>query len=306
MQAKTIPARINLIIATGVVTVAVSLLWLASNLDLIWSIPLGVVYSFVLLTNYALMHEATHDVLHPNPRLNALIGMSLSWLFPMSFTVFKVSHVVHHCCNRTDHEMFDCFYLKDKKIIKYIQWYGLLTGLWWPLIPIGNILLAIQPRLLRTRPFQQARTTAVLFNHYDPKLTLRLRLEVISGLVFWVVLITSLNIRLETLAICYAFFSINWSTRQYVTHAFSVRDVKNGAHNLKVSRPMAWLLLQGQWDLVHHQHPHVSWIQLAELGAQSRRPISYIKQYLRLWKGPQLCTEQGPAILPHSDYQAMH
>ena len=105
--------------------------------------------------------------------------------------------------------------------------------------------------------------------------------------------------------IFYAFFAFNWSTRQYVTHAFTVRDVKNGALNLSVSRPMAWILLQGQWDLVHHQHPHVSWMYLPLLGRSSKKPVSYLKQYLKLWGGPKPCTERGPEILPQEVYKVM-
>lgn len=300
-----IPSRTNMIIATVVFLVAIGLLGLAAQLELVWSIPLGIVFSFILLTNYALMHEATHGVLHEIPKVNWLAGMIISWLFPMSFTVFKVSHVVHHRCNRTDHEMFDCYYEKDLKSIKYIQWYGLLTGLWWILIPMGNLLLAIHPGILRTKPFRNARSTAVVFDDYDQHLTLKLRFETVMAIVFWLSVISLLSVRWETLAIFYAFFAFNWSTRQYVTHAFTTRDVKNGALNLTVSKPMSWLLLQGQWDLVHHQHPHVSWIHLQELSKSSKKPVSYLKQYLRLWKGPIPCTEPAPDILPNKDYQVM-
>ena len=305
MGGFSIPSRINVMLAAGVMLLAVVLLWLGSSLTLIWSLPLGVVFSFLLLTNYALMHEASHDVLHHNGKVNWFMAMVLSWLFPMSFTVFKVSHVVHHCCNRTDHEMFDCYYEKDFKPVKYIQWYGLLLGLWWPLIPIGNLLLAVHPGLLRSKPFRRARSTAVVFDDYDKTLTRRLRLEVLSGVMFWFVLVFGLQLRWETLAIYYACFAFNWSTRQYVTHAFTVRDVKNGALNLSVSRPMSWVLLQGQWDLVHHQHPHVPWIHLPVLGRGSRPPVSYLKQYISLWKGPRLCTEPAPSILPKEDYKVM-
>lgn len=305
MTNQKIPSRINLLIAAGVFLAAISLLWAASRLELVWSIPIGIVFSFVLLTNYALMHEATHDVLHSNSKINWLVGMVMSWFFPMSLTVFKVSHVVHHCCNRTDHEMFDCYYAGDFKTIKYIQWYGLLLGLWWPLIPIGNLLLAIHPGLLRTKPFRRARSTSVVFDDYDENLTWKLRFEVLMALIFWFCVINLLSIRWETLAIFYAFFAFNWSTRQYVTHAFTTRDVKNGALNLTVSKPMSWILLQGQWDLVHHQHPHISWIHLTHLGKQSKRPVSYLKQYFRLWKGPVPCTEPGPDILPQNVYEVM-
>ncbi|HFD13088.1 MAG TPA: fatty acid desaturase [Crenotrichaceae bacterium] len=304
-QASEIPGRLNCVLGTFVFGGGLLLLWGGSRVELVWSIPLGIVFSFLMLTNYALMHEAAHNVFHHRSIVNHLYGVVLGWLFPMSFTVFKVSHVVHHCYNRSDHEMFDYYYENDWKIIKYIQWYGLLTGLWWILIPIGNVLLAIHPAILKTRPFRNARSTSRVFDNYDCELTRRLRLEILSGILFWTGASMLLALRWETVLIYYGFFAFNWSTRQYVTHAFTVRDVTNGALNLSVSKPMQWILLQGQWDLVHHQHPHVSWIRLPDLSQHSEPPRSYLKQYLSLWAGPRLCKEPAPEILPQSDYQLM-
>lgn len=305
MSAYHIPGRINLFIASGVVLLAAGLIWSASRLDLIWSIPLGIVFSFVLLTNYALIHEAAHDMLHSKPGVNWFAGMVLSWLFPSSFTVLRVTHIVHHCCNRTDHEMFDGYYARDIRTFKFVQWYGILLGLWWPFIPIGNLILAAVPGLLHSRPFRQARCTSIVFDDFNASTLWKVRLEVALAIVFWVSLFYLLEIRWQSLAVLYAFFAFNWSTRQYVTHAFTVRDVRDGALNLKVSRPMAWILLQGHWDLVHHQHPHVPWIYLPELGGLSKTPVSYWRQYLKLWKGPRLNTDPGPAILPREDYRVM-
>lgn len=300
-----IPVRLNLVLAVGLVVFLILLLWLGAGAHSIWLWVLGVAYSFLLLTNYALMHEAAHNTLHSDSRINWIAGTVLSFFFPMSYTVFRVTHIVHHCCNRTDHEMFDCYYEDDYKWIKYIQLYGLLVGIWWVLIPIGNLLLALAPGILRTRVFKRARTTAVFFDDFGNKEIWFIRLEIFLCILFWASVIHLLNISINVLLIYYICFAINWSTRQYVTHAFTPRDVKNGALNLSVSRPMEWLFLNGNWDLVHHQHPHISWIYLKELGSMSKEPISYWRQYIRLWHGPVLCTEEGPDVLEKTKYQVM-
>lgn len=301
----TPPDRLNLAIAAAILCASLGLLWLGSQLDLAWALVVGIPFSFVLLSNYALMHEAVHDVLHRNPRTNWLIGMVAGWLFPMSFTVLKVTHIVHHCCNRTDHEMFDYYYPGDRLPIKYAQWYGLLLGLWWPLIPVGTLLLGIAPGLLRSMPFRRARTTAVLFDDFGPAEVFRIRLEVATGLVFWTAAFLLLDLRWEAVLLMYACFGFNWSTRQYVTHAFTPRDVRNGALNLRVSRLMGAVLLNGHWDLVHHRHPHVPWTHLPVLGRDSEPPVSYWHQYRELWKGPRPSPGSGPEILPKGAYRAM-
>lgn len=300
-----IPQKLNLAIAAAIYAAAIALLWLGSQLGWLGTVAVGVVFSFVLLTNYALMHEATHDMLHGNARVNWATGMLLGWLFPMSFTVLHVTHIVHHCCNRTDHEMFDCYYDGDSRFLKYGQWYGLLLGLWWPLIPIGTVLLAVVPGALRSMPFRRARSTAVLFDDFGVREMWKIRIEVVLGVLFWFALFKILQLDWRSTLLMYACFGINWSTRQYVTHAFTVRDVKNGALNLKVSRPMQWILLNGHWDLVHHQHPHLPWTLLPEAGRDSAPATGYWKQYFRLWRGPRRCEGPGPEILPKQLYEEM-
>src|SRR4051812_12814708 len=60
-----IPNRLNGALVALVFAAAVGLLWLGSWVER-WYAVLGVgaAFSFVLLTNYALLHEATHGNLH--------------------------------------------------------------------------------------------------------------------------------------------------------------------------------------------------------------------------------------------------
>lgn len=301
-RGEAIPAGLNLALSAGVFVTAIALLALAARLQYAWLLAVGLVYAFLLLTNYALLHEASHNLLHPDPRVNDGVGMLLGWLFPVSFTLLKITHVVHHCCNRTDHEMFDCYYPRDNRLVKTLQWYGVLTGLWWLLIPLGSLLLALRPDWLRSSPFRQARTTAVLFDDFGPNETRRARLEVLLGIGFWGLLCVAVGLGWQALLTLYLCFAVNWSTRQYVTHAFSPRDVRNGAWNLRVSRPMGLLLLNGQWDRIHHQHPHVSWIRLPRLAAGLSYDRDYWRQYLSLWGGPRPCREPGPMPLSRAGY----
>lgn len=307
MQARdgAIPERLNLTIMAMIFIAVIFLLWLGSRLDWAGTFAVGIVLSFVLLSNYALMHEATHDMLHSNRGANWLVGMMLGWLFPISFTVLHVTHIVHHCCNRTDHEMFDCYYEGDSMFLKYTQWYGLLLGFWWILIPIGCLLLLVAPGSVRSMPFRRSRSTAVLFDDFGAREMWKIRVEILLGIGFWWMLFWTLQLDWRSVLLMYACFGFNWSTRQYVTHAFTERDVTNGALNLTVSRPMQWLLLNGHWDLVHHQHPHLPWTRLPEKGPDSAPPISYWKQYWRLWRGPRKTEAPGPSMLPKSVYQEM-
>lgn len=291
--------RQNLILALAVPAAMVCLLWVASHGNAAVVALAALAFAFLGLTNYALIHEATHHSLNSDRRRNRLLGMLAGWMFPASFSFLEVTHQAHHRNNRTDGEMFDYYYPDDFLPIKYAQWYSILIGLYPPIIPAGSVLMAVAPGLFRLKPWRVAKSSSILFDRglFDASVIGRIRTEVFLGIGFWIAIWYALDLSLLPVAVLYAAFWFNWSTRQYVTHAFSPRDVIDGAWNLTASRPMGWILLNGHWDLVHHQHPRAHWQELPGLGSDSHAPISYWRQYLRLWAGPRPNPEPAPAAL---------
>ena len=260
------------------------------------ALGVGVAFSYLLLTNYALFHEAAHGNLHSAPRINRALGTITGLLFPMPHSMFRVTHQGHHLRNRTDHEMFDLYYPTDRKLIRMLQWYGILCGLFWPLIPLGAALFALCPAVFRARIFRQARSSSYLLGDIREAEVGAIRVELLLNMAFIGLLFWLLDLRWQGVLILYACFSLNWSTRQYVGHAFSRRDVIEGAWNLRHVRLMSWILLHGEWDLNHHRRPEVPWFYLPHLGADEPRP-SYFRQYWRQWLGPRLTSEPAPELL---------
>ncbi len=296
-----IPNRLNALLVILVFSLLLSLLLLASLLPYWYSVPLGIVFSFVFLTNYALMHEGSHQMLQSNPFLNWMFGAITGSMFPASFTMMQVTHIVHHCGNRTDHEMFDCYYEGDNLIVKYAQWYSILLGLFWIIIPIGSVIIAFSHRILHTKPFKNSRSSSILFDDFSPGDLRKMKVEVLIAGVFYFCLFNFFGLEWIPTIILFACAAFNWSTRQYVTHAWSERDVINGAHNLKVSRIMKLILLNGNWDLVHHQNSHLPWIYLSEKKFHTRESIPFLSQYLSLWAGPRPATQGSPEVLAPND-----
>src|SRR5882762_1337225 len=120
-----IPERLNCFLVSFVFVAAVGLLWFASHVESWWAvIGIGVIFSYVLLTDYALLHEASHGNLQSTTRRNYGLGVVAGLLFPMPFTLMRSTHQGHHDHNRTDVEMFDLYYPDDNRITKYVRWYG--------------------------------------------------------------------------------------------------------------------------------------------------------------------------------------
>jgi fatty acid desaturase len=254
------------------------------------------VFSYLLLTNYALLHEATHDNLHEHPRWNYWLGMVGGILFLAPFSMIRVTHRGHHLRNRTDHEMFDLYYPGDSWFLKCCQWYGTLSGFFWPLIPLSAAFFAACPltiglQLFSGPPFGNASVKDI--NAGDLR---RIRCELLLTATLFVALHWLLQLRWQSTLILYACFSFNWSTRQYVGHAFTKRDITEGAWNLRHNWLMSKILLHGEWDLNHHRHPEAPWYYLPQLDPGDTNRPSYVRQYFRQWGGPRLTTDPPPEI----------
>jgi fatty acid desaturase len=293
-----IPGRLNVTLVGVVFAAAVALLWLGSRLEPWYAVlGVGVVFSYVLLTNYALLHEATHSNLHPSPAVNRALGTVAGLLFPVPFSLVYATHQGHHLRNRTDFEMFDLYYPADNRLLKYGQWYSILCGLFWPVIPLGAVLFALCPALLRTRAFRRARSSSYLLGDIRDAEVRAIRAEVLLIAGFFAALVWLLELRPVNTLVLYGCFAFNWSTRQYVGHAFSKRDVVEGAWNLRHNALMSWILLHGEYDLNHHRRPDVPWYYLPRLSSPDEPRPGYVGQYWRLWRGPRPATEPAPESL---------
>jgi hypothetical protein len=94
--------------------------------------------------------------------------------------------------------------------------------------------------------------------------------------------------------VCYAAFALNWCSLQYTDHAWTKRDIVNGASNLRVNRVVQWIFLNYHHHLAHHQHPEVPWIHLPKfVDFEAPRP-SFLRTYLSLWLGPRPTDEPEP------------
>ena len=181
-----IPEQLNLALVLGVFAAALGLLWLGSQVTQWWAVlVVGIVFSYLLLTNYALLHEASHGNLQSSARRNYLLGLLAGALFPMPFTLMRSTHQGHHDYNRTDVEMFDLYYPNDNRVIKYIRWYGILCGFFWPLVPLGAVLFSISPTVMRNRLFGRFKPRGYLLNGIHDVAVWAVRFETLLIVAFF-------------------------------------------------------------------------------------------------------------------------
>ena len=253
-----------------------------------------VVAAFALVMNsvYATIHEAEHRMLFSNRWMNESAGVMLALLFPAPFHLLRQGHLGHHLRNRSDDEAFDLYFDGEHRIWKRLQLYGILTGFYWLVAVLANVVVLVVPFVMRREHFEFDRPSAAFMDALNPRYTNHIRAEAIAVIVLHSILVLAFGIPLWKYAVMYAGFGFSWSAMQYVHHFGTTRHVLEGARNLWLWRPLDMVWLNHNWHLTHHKHPTVPWIHLPRLGREENPDRGFLLlQYLRMWSGPRKATE---------------
>lgn len=291
-----IPAKINGLLIIVCTALYFLLLFAGVHTHHIgYKLLLGLAFAIVMIPVYSLMHESAHNALHPNPGWNLYLGRWLCCLFIVSFSFFRHCHLKHHKKNRTDEEMWDLYYEHQNKWLRYGNLYLMMIGFGYMACWLSVILFAIAPGLVNAPLFKKHTEVKGFLDGIDDKRKLKVaQVECVVVIIFQVILLYLLHWDLFTWFIFYLMHGFAWSSQNYVNHAFSPRDIINGAHNLKVPVWLTLVYLNFNIHLAHHQNPKIPWLYLPRLIKSGKERISFLKNYLRLWKGPRLTKEGAP------------
>jgi fatty acid desaturase len=291
-----IPAKINGLLIILCTALYFFLLYAGVHTHPIgYKLLLGLAFAIVMIPVYSLMHESAHNALHPNPAWNIYLGRWLCCLFIFSFSFFRHCHLKHHKKNRTDEEMWDLYYEHQNKWLRHGNLYLMMIGFGYMACWLSVILFAIAPGLVNAPLFKKHTEVKGFLDGIDDKRKLKVaQLESVVVILFHVVVLYFLHWNLFTWFIFYMVHGFVWSSQNYVNHAFSPRDIINGAHNLKVPVWLNLVYLNFNIHLAHHQNPKIPWLHLPRFIKSGKERISFFKNYLRLWKGPRLTKEDAP------------
>lgn len=284
-----LPGRLNLAIAGLQLVALLALLWAAGRVTGGWALlGLALGYGLVMNSAYAMLHEAEHNLLHPNRRINQTVGVVLALFFPAPFHLLRQGHLGHHVRNRSDDEAFDFYFEGESPVWKQLQFYGILTGFFWVTVVLSNILALLVPGLLKPKSSAWDRPTAALLETLNPKFERLVRLEAAAAIVLHAGLNLAFAIPVWSHLAVLAGFGVSWSTLQYVHHYGTERDVLKGALNLRTFAPLDLLLLNHNWHLNHHLSPTVPWLYLPFSEGNPDAPRGgLMRAYWRMWRGPR-------------------
>jgi fatty acid desaturase len=303
-----IPGGLNLALAASAMGGAAALLWAASQVrGWLPLVAIAVVFSYVNNTVFSLLHEAVHGMFHRRRVVNDAAGLLTAAFFPTGFTFQRICHLGHHRRNRTDDELFDYLLPGESRWWKSLQWYGILTGVYWLLPPLACLVYLLWPGFFRlpARGGRLARqsSAAAMAEAFAGAPDGRIRLEILGTLAIQATLAWALDLTLVGWLTCYAAFAVNWSSLQYADHAWSARDRHEGAWNLRVSPLVRAFFLNYHDHKAHHQHPTVPWRFLPRFVDPGEPRPSFWQVWLTMWRGPRRWPDPAPPFGPAAHRQ---
>ncbi len=309
VEPLAIPSRLNVAIAAGSIAVAIACLWLASHAPH-WTLLVAAafVFSFANNTIFSLLHECVHGSFHRNRRVNECAGVLFAAFFPTALTIQRVSHFGHHRRNRSDLELYDYYLPHQSRWLKTYWIYCLLTGSYWAIIPVAGFVYLVCPFVFRSAAFQNGPARWWGFREFVRDIAAepiaRVWPQALFTFAFQVLLWRMLGLDWIGWLACYWAFGLNWSSLQYTDHAWSPRDVHEGAWNLKFWPITQAIFLNYNLHLVHHRRPDIPWIHLPRFVRAGDPNPSFWTIYLPLWGGARpapaenTSTAIGPAAQP--------
>jgi fatty acid desaturase len=292
-----VPSLLNITILFVHLSAAVALLVFASHSTSGWLLAgCALLFALDMQLGFCLIHEAEHNKLHSNHSLNEALGTVLCAFFPASYHFLKVAHLSHHGRNRSDAELVDYIRPGEKTWLKRAQYYLLICGLFWLLVPVTSLVLCFVPgKAIAKRASRPGDKIFAMFSRFLSGVRLsRVRLEVGLAVVLWVALFQLFDLRPAAVAWCYAAFAFFWANQQYIYHVRTPRHVIEGAFDLRLWRPLQRLYLNFNFHLTHHRAVSVPWIYLPRV-AEAPPTRGYLATYLGLWSPPRPISEAWPA-----------
>jgi len=294
LTSTEIPVALNVGIILGQMIAIGACFYAASRARTWWELAgLAMVFGVLMNSVYSIIHEAEHAILFPNRFWNDLIGAFMALFFPAPFHLIRQGHLGHHFRNRSDDEAFDLYFEGDHRLWRWLILYGILTGCYWVVVVLGNVVFLFFPFAANKKYWDFDRPSAAFMESLNPAFRRLIQLECLCVLALHTSVLLALHIPILNYALMYFGFGFTWSAMQYVHHYGTERHVTRGARNLRVWEPVDRLWLNHNWHLAHHEHPTVPWVYLPVLGraAQGTKRGFLPLSYLKMWRGPQKANE---------------
>lgn len=293
IHAYTIPKTINTCVVSAIIMAHVLLLVMLPSLlvQSWWWLAVIPATAWMHLTHWALIHEAIHKILHPNTRVNEVMGRVLSILMGTSLPVLRFGHTMHHQFNREwNHE-----FVPQKTFAARAMYYGhLLFGLYGAEV-LSNLLLAILPKkqalaLAQHYVFHENLEYAAVGERffYQRENIAIVRSDTACMLLLYGAAFYVFGAYWLALALFFVTRAMAISFMDNIYHYNTPMDNTQAAKELSLSSLGSLILLHGNYHETHHLNARIPWTQLplVHRGQQKIFHGNFLQHALQQLDGP--------------------
>jgi len=275
----------------------------------LWLLPMDVRWAWTLfprafLNNpyWSLIHEAIHDLFHPERRVNAFFGRASSILFGSPFQILRLSHLLHHKLNRTPMEATDLYERgKSSRAVAAVGYYfQTLGGLY--IVEFLSPLLFFLPRDLlrrfRLRFVKAGTVSAILIQNWSQDRVIR---EIrVDGLWIFAWLGLGLYCYGKYWPLLLAVVGARGFLISFLDNVYHYRTPVNDIYyacNLWLPPFSTRVLLNFNFHGIHHQNPAIPWIRLPVVFREQSQIFHghYLLAAMRQLRGPVATQDLPPA-----------
>lgn len=243
-------------------------------------------------TQWALLHEAIHNLYHNNQYVNLYFGRLMSLGFGTQFHLTRFGHLMHHRFNRTNIELNESYDpITSSKWLTSFRYYAqICVGLYLSeiIIPIlffmpKQIIMKVEKKILGDNsPYYKS-----MENILKAKTLAQIRLDTLCMLFIW---ITSFHLYGELwLALIIATlvrgFLVSFADN-LPHYGTQINDVTY-AYNLSLPWILQKFILNFNLHRIHHQYPYIPWVSLPSkfVALGEKCDHNYFRQGMRQWRG---------------------
>ena len=301
---ESVPVRLNARLTALVLAAAVVQLF-AVPLFLLPQAPAAAIMAAVALSLMtplmrALMHEAIHNRLANDRRLNDVLGRALAVTSGVAFDPIRFGHLTHHRFTRHELDRPDVIEPGRSRALACATYYlGLLGGIHAREILASLAMLLPKSVLLFLADHGVPKDDALRVLRGAIRRTLDRRLRRARTDLFVAALIYAAAFYLygvwwPVLAAAMAVRALIVSLQDNAAHYGTPAVLRAPAHNTRLARFARTFMLNGNLHGVHHDRPELPWTALPKVPrATENLTVGYLALIARQIKGPRRAFYRG-------------
>ncbi len=221
---------------------------IALNVDLfVVQVACSLVIGFMVVGFAVMMHDAVHGLLFRSSSLNCIIGFLCGLAFLLSFSAYRVNHLLHHVHERTEKDPDDVEFAAGKTIPLALMYYVALL--------FGAYLFGVRAAKIGLKNANRERRIKILKEY-----------AAIIGFFLIVVLTLPSTVILKIWLIPFIIASHLISLRAVAEHSMATGGNPFTATRTVLSNKfVSFMMCNINYHLEHHLFPGVPWYNLPKI-----------------------------------------